>query len=98
MWHPAGYNKKRTPFQAVIQSIPIIYATSPRQIEQTEYVDWIFELNSRFGTENLKRFSDLVNKETLWVVSEAGYTSYMVHGEGGGCSTSTSRFRSMITL
>ena len=45
-------------------------------------MDWIFELNSRFGTENLKRFSDLVNKETLWVVSEAGYTSYMVYGEG----------------
>ena len=41
-----------------------------RQIEQTEFVDWIFELNSKFGTDNLTKFSELVNKETLWVVSE----------------------------
>ena len=71
--------QKRTQFQLVIRSIPNIYGKSPRQIEQTEYVDWIFELNSRFGTENLKKFSDLVNKETLWVVSEARYTSDTVY-------------------
>ena len=41
-----------------------------RQIEQTEYVDNIFEIKSKFGTENLDKFSNLVNKETLWVVSE----------------------------
>ena len=41
-----------------------------RQIEQTEYVDHIFEIKSKFGTENLDKFSNLVNKETLWVVSE----------------------------
>lgn len=41
-----------------------------RQIEQTEYVDHIFEIKSKFGTENLDKFSSLVNKETLWVVSE----------------------------
>ena len=41
-----------------------------RQIEQTEYVDHIFQIKSKFGTENLDKFSNLVNKETLWVVSE----------------------------
>jgi len=41
-----------------------------RQIEQTEYVDWLFQAKSKFGTENLEKFSNLVNKETLWVVSE----------------------------
>ena len=41
-----------------------------RQIEQTEYVDDLFKLKSNFGTANLERFSNLVNKETLWVVSE----------------------------
>jgi len=41
-----------------------------RQIEQTEYVDWLFQAKSKFGIENLEKFSNLVNKETLWVVSE----------------------------
>merc|ERR1719334_2155639 len=41
-----------------------------RQIEQTEYVDDLFKLKSNFGTANLERFSNLVNKETLWVVTE----------------------------
>jgi len=41
-----------------------------RQIEQTEYVDWLFKADSKFGIDNLTKFSDLVNKETLWVVSE----------------------------
>ena len=41
-----------------------------RQIEQTEYVDSIFEIKSKFGTENLDKFESLVNKETKWVVSE----------------------------
>ena len=41
-----------------------------RQIEQTEYIDYIFDLKSKFGSENLTRFSNLVNRETLWVVSE----------------------------
>ena len=41
-----------------------------RQIEQTEYVDHIFKIKSKFGTENLDEFSNLVNTETLWVVSE----------------------------
>merc|ERR1711974_67036 len=41
-----------------------------RQIEQTEYVDSLFEIKSKFGTENLDKFESLVNKETKWVVSE----------------------------
>ena len=41
-----------------------------RQMEQTEYVDNVFKIKSKFGTANLDKLEKLVNKETLWVVSE----------------------------
>ncbi|KAI5643072.1 rasGEF domain-containing protein [Phthorimaea operculella] len=41
-----------------------------RQIESTEYVDDLFELRSRYGTPMLSQFSELVNKEMFWVVTE----------------------------
>lgn len=41
-----------------------------RQIESTEYVDDLFELNSRYGTPMLSQFAELVNKEMFWVVTE----------------------------
>jgi len=41
-----------------------------RQIEATEYVEDLFEINSRYGTPNLSTFSALVNREMMWVVSE----------------------------
>ena len=39
-------------------------------IEPTEYVDYLFELKSKFGTPNLTRFEDLSNKEMMWVITE----------------------------
>ena len=41
-----------------------------RQIETTEYIDKLFELESKFGTPNLTEFGDLVNKEMMWVITE----------------------------
>jgi Rap guanine nucleotide exchange factor 2 len=38
--------------------------------EQTEYVDNLFELESKFGTSNVSRFSELVNTEMMWVITE----------------------------
>ena len=39
-------------------------------IEQTEYAEWLFEVKSKNGIANLEKFSNLANKEILWVVSE----------------------------
>jgi hypothetical protein len=41
-----------------------------RQIEQTEFIDDLFRLESGYGTPNLSQFAELVNRETFWVVSE----------------------------
>ncbi|GAB6028163.1 hypothetical protein CHUAL_002370 [Chamberlinius hualienensis] len=41
-----------------------------RQIEPTEYIDDLFQLNSKYGTPMLSQFGELVNKEMFWVVSE----------------------------
>lgn len=41
-----------------------------RQIESTEYIDDLFNLESNYGTPNLTKFSHLVNRETFWVVNE----------------------------
>ncbi|XP_055922123.1 rap guanine nucleotide exchange factor 2 isoform X3 [Eupeodes corollae] len=41
-----------------------------RQIESTEYVDELFELNSKYGVPMLKQFAELVNREMFWVVTE----------------------------
>ena len=41
-----------------------------RQIEATEYVEDLFKINSRYGTPNLTLFSDLVNREMMWTISE----------------------------
>ena len=41
-----------------------------REIETTEYIDKLFELESRFGTPNLTRFGDLINKEMMWAITE----------------------------
>ena len=43
----------------------LLYITEP-----TEYVDYLFELKSKFGTPNLTRFEDLSNKEMMWVITE----------------------------
>ena len=41
-----------------------------RQIEPTEYIDYLFHLKSQYGTPALLSFSELVNKEMFWVVTE----------------------------
>jgi Rap guanine nucleotide exchange factor 2 len=41
-----------------------------RQIEMTEYVDNLFELETIYGTPNLDRFGELVNHEMMWVITE----------------------------
>lgn len=41
-----------------------------RQIEMTEFIDDLFNLDSQFGMPNLSLFAELVNRETFWVVSE----------------------------
>jgi len=41
-----------------------------RSIEPTEYVDSVFELESKFGAPNLTRFGELVNTEMWWVITE----------------------------
>ena len=39
-------------------------------LESTEYVDYLFQLESKFGTPNLSTFGDLSNKEMMWVITE----------------------------
>ncbi|KAF8771177.1 Rap guanine nucleotide exchange factor 2 like protein [Argiope bruennichi] len=41
-----------------------------RQIEPTEYIDDLFEVNSKYGTPQLSKFAELVNREMFWVVTE----------------------------
>lgn len=41
-----------------------------RQIEPTEYIDDLFELQSKYGTPMLEQFAALVNREMFWVVTE----------------------------
>uniref|UniRef100_A0A1A9ZDR0 Rap guanine nucleotide exchange factor 2 n=1 Tax=Glossina pallidipes TaxID=7398 RepID=A0A1A9ZDR0_GLOPL len=41
-----------------------------RQIESTEYVDDLFGLKTKYGVPMLSRFSELVNREMFWVVTE----------------------------
>ncbi|XP_076365591.1 rap guanine nucleotide exchange factor 2-like isoform X4 [Tachypleus tridentatus] len=39
-------------------------------IEPTEYIEDLFEINSKYGTPTLSWFAELVNKEMFWVVTE----------------------------
>ncbi|XP_005105136.2 rap guanine nucleotide exchange factor 2 isoform X2 [Aplysia californica] len=41
-----------------------------REIEPTEYVDDLYNLQSKFGCAQLHKFAELVNKEMFWVVTE----------------------------
>ena len=41
-----------------------------RMVEQTEYVDNLFGLESKFGNPNLSRFEALINTEQWWVITE----------------------------
>ncbi|XP_078318508.1 rap guanine nucleotide exchange factor 2-like isoform X9 [Crassostrea virginica] len=39
-------------------------------IQPTEYIDKMFDIKSRYGTPNLEKFVELVNKEMYWVITE----------------------------
>ena len=41
-----------------------------KDIEPTEYIDDLFKINEKYGRPSLLKFSELVNKEMFWVVSE----------------------------
>ncbi|XP_052070922.1 rap guanine nucleotide exchange factor 6-like isoform X6 [Mytilus californianus] len=41
-----------------------------KDIEPTEYIDDLFKLNAKYGTPSLNKFSELVNREMFWVISE----------------------------
>ncbi|XP_031621051.1 rap guanine nucleotide exchange factor 2 isoform X3 [Contarinia nasturtii] len=58
-------NANEVAIQLTVQDYAIF-----RQIESTEYVDDLFEIQSNYGVPMLKKFSELVNKEMFWVVTE----------------------------
>ncbi|KAL8565056.1 hypothetical protein ACOMHN_003432 [Nucella lapillus] len=41
-----------------------------KDIEPTEYVDELFELDSKYGCPMIRKFAELVNREMFWVVTE----------------------------
>lgn len=63
--HFLQLNANEVAIQLTVQDFAIF-----RQIEPTEYVDDLFEINSKYGVPMLKPFSELVNKEMFWVVTE----------------------------
>ncbi|XP_055385503.1 uncharacterized protein LOC129614698 isoform X3 [Condylostylus longicornis] len=63
--HLLQLNANEVAIQLTFQDFAIF-----RQIESTEYVDDLFEIQSRYGTPMLKQFSELVNREMFWVVTE----------------------------
>lgn len=63
--HFLQLNANEISIQLTLQDFSIF-----RQIESTEYIDDLFELNSKYGTPMLRKFSELVNREMFWVVTE----------------------------
>ncbi len=41
-----------------------------KSIESSEYVDFLFKKQSKYGFSHLTQFSDLSNEEMFWVVNE----------------------------
>ncbi|KAL5018419.1 hypothetical protein ScPMuIL_004141 [Solemya velum] len=41
-----------------------------KEIETTEYINHLFELESRYGCKNLTKFAELANREMFWVATE----------------------------
>lgn len=41
-----------------------------KSIESTEYIDYLYKIKSKYGFENLQKFSNLSNEEMFWVVHE----------------------------
>lgn len=63
--HFLQLNANEVAIQLTVQDFAIF-----RQIESTEYIDDLFELQSKYGVPMLKQFSELVNREMFWVVTE----------------------------
>ena len=63
--HLLDLNPMETAAQIMVEDF-----TTFRQIEMTEYVDNLFELETTYGTPNLSKFGDLVNNEMMWVITE----------------------------
>lgn len=63
--HFLQLNPNEVAIQLTVQDFAIF-----RQIESTEYVDDLFEIQSKYGVPMLKQFSELVNREMFWVVTE----------------------------
>ncbi|XP_055310554.1 rap guanine nucleotide exchange factor 2 isoform X11 [Sitodiplosis mosellana] len=63
--HFLQLNANEVAIQLTVQDFAIF-----RQIESTEYVDDLFEIPSNYGVPMLKQFSELVNREMFWVVTE----------------------------
>lgn len=41
-----------------------------KSIESSEYIDYLFKKNSKYGYSHLTQFSDLSNEEMFWVINE----------------------------
>lgn len=63
--HFLQLNANEVAIQLTVQDFAIF-----RQIESTEYVDDLFEIQSKYGVPMLRQFAELVNKEMFWVVTE----------------------------
>ncbi|XP_058448563.1 rap guanine nucleotide exchange factor 2 isoform X2 [Malaya genurostris] len=63
--HFLQLNANELAIQLTLQDFAIF-----RQIESTEYIDDLFTLKSRYGRPMLMKFSELVNREMFWVVTE----------------------------
>jgi Rap guanine nucleotide exchange factor 2 len=41
-----------------------------KTVESTEYIDFLYKIKSKYGCDNLKKFSNLSNEEMFWVIHE----------------------------
>jgi Rap guanine nucleotide exchange factor 2 len=49
-----------------------------KSIESSEYIDYLFKKNSKFGFSHLNQFSDLSNEEMFWVINEILHESNLI--------------------
>lgn len=49
-----------------------------KSIESSEYIDYLFKKNSKFGFTHLNQFSDLSNEEMFWVINEILHESNLI--------------------
>ena len=49
-----------------------------KSIESSEYIDFLFKKNSKYGYSHLNKFSDLSNEEMFWVINEVLHESNLM--------------------